>query len=111
MVFQKSCHSYHNVTKIVRNLWEGWIFCWGLWTVALAGRIWWGPVVWVRFMWIVGLGLAVGFLVILLVISLAYGVRLISYRRWLFRSVLPDLQDSHHSDAHNHSEAHGDQNN
>ena len=85
MFGSKSFNHHYDVTRIVRGFLWGWMFCFGLWTVALAGRLEMGVVLWVRFLWIAGLTLALGLLIGLFVLSLVYGIRSLRYRHRVFQ--------------------------
>lgn len=88
MFGSKSCSHQYDTTRIVPGFLWGWMACFGLWTVALAGRLAMGVVLWVRFLWIAGLTLALGLLIVLFAISLVYGIRSLRYRHRVFHPQL-----------------------
>lgn len=81
-----SCHPHHDIVTTVRAFLIMWMICMSVWTLAFVGRIWVGPVFWIRTLWILGLVLAAGLLVGIFGVSLVYGFRLVRYRHTVFHS-------------------------
>ena len=80
MVPVKSCLHDRSMATVITRWLSAWLGCVGLWTVALAGRLWIGPVFWVRFVWKTGLIGAAALLLGLGGVSVVYGVRRIAER-------------------------------
>ena len=87
-----SCHPHHDIVTTVRAFLIMWMICMSVWTLAFVGRIWVGPVFWIRTLWILGLALALSLGLVLFSISLVYGIHLVRHYHRLF-SAHPDLHE------------------